>query len=37
MHRNVTIIRLEQSFFAYDNLLKNMDINGDVDTVKVCS
>ncbi|MBV8874614.1 MAG: hypothetical protein JO014_18065 [Metakosakonia sp.] len=34
MHGNVTIIRLEQSLFAYDNLLKNMDVNGNVDTVK---
>ncbi|WP_354690675.1 hypothetical protein [Phytobacter sp. RSE-02] len=34
MHGNVTIISLEQSFFAYDKLLKNMDVNGNVDTVK---
>ncbi|MDC0728157.1 hypothetical protein POH93_22580 [Phytobacter diazotrophicus] len=34
MHGNVTIISLEQSLFAYDNLLENMDVNGNVDTVK---
>lgn len=33
MHGNVTILSLEQSLFTYDNLLKNMDVDGDVETI----